>query len=70
MTIAWGEIAYEGYREHSHGKSLVSGSPIPPWDELPVNIQEAWEESARCVRQTCVNLIDQTYDEPINEMQE
>ncbi len=38
-----GQIAYEAYRKHSSGKSLVSGHPIPEWDRLPSEIQAAWE---------------------------
>lgn len=37
-----GQIAYEAYRNHSGGKSLISGATIPEWPDLPIAIQEAW----------------------------
>ena len=39
-------IAYEGYRAKSEGKSLVSGAPIPPFDDLPEAIKGAWRAAA------------------------
>lgn len=65
--IAWGEIAYECYREHSGGKSLVSGAAIPEWNKLSPDIQAAWKASAQGVRQTCINLIGMEHGEPVNE---
>lgn len=44
-----GSIAYEGYRDFSQGVSLVSGQAIPPWPELPGNIQAAWNAAAQSV---------------------
>lgn len=44
-----GKIAYEAYRTHSDGKSLVSGHPIPEWADLPMAIQAAWEKAADAV---------------------
>lgn len=66
-NLAWGEIAYESYREAAGGKSLATGHPIPPWDKLPVEIQVAWEVSAAAVRQTCANVLTQSFVEPVNE---
>ncbi len=45
----YGEVAYEGYREKSEGKSLASGEPIPMWADLPGPIQEAWNASAKAI---------------------
>ena len=42
----FGEAAYEGYCRKAGGRSLVDGATLPPWAELPENIQEAWEEAA------------------------
>lgn len=44
-----GKVAYDGYRDFSDGKSLISGQPIPEWEKLPENIQQAWEAAARAV---------------------
>jgi hypothetical protein len=44
----YGQRAYEGYRDKSEGKSLVSGDPIPLWDDLPDSIKNAWAQAAFC----------------------
>lgn len=44
-----GQVAYEAYRAHSDGKSLVSGAPIPQWHDLNGEIQEAWRAAAGAV---------------------
>lgn len=41
-----GKFNYEAYREFSDGKSLVSGEPIPAWDDLPQEIRSAWDWAA------------------------
>lgn len=45
-----GQIAYDAYRLHSGGKSLISGQPIPEWDALELVIQGAWEASGAAVQ--------------------
>jgi hypothetical protein len=45
-----GKIAYEAYANKAGGRSLVSGDNLPPWDNLPESIQEAWEAGAQAVR--------------------
>ncbi len=42
-------VAYEAYRANSGGKSLVSGQPIPEFEKLKPEIQEAWEAAAYAV---------------------
>lgn len=46
-----GQIAYEAYRNCSNGKSLVSGAPIPTWENLSAEIRAAWELAAFAVKQ-------------------
>lgn len=41
-----GMAAYESYRIVSDGKSLASGQPLPPWQELPGATREAWRAAA------------------------
>ena len=41
-----GQIAYEAYRDHSKGVSLVSQQPIPEWGFLGAEIKAAWEAAA------------------------
>lgn len=45
----YGQIAYEAYRAESDGKSLVSGQPLPAWDEQDERIAEAWMAAGRAV---------------------
>lgn len=51
MEHDYARIAYDAYRDHTGGKSLVSGQPIPGWDELPEPIQQAWEAAGSAVRE-------------------
>lgn len=44
-----GRIAYEAYRNHTGGISLVSKQPIPEWDALPGEIKAAWKVAAETV---------------------
>jgi hypothetical protein len=37
--------AYNGYRNHTGGKSLATGQTIPEWEQLRPDIQEAWRAS-------------------------
>ena len=45
--ITMGEIAYNAYREHTDGKSLVSGEGISFWQSLPDDIRAAWEAAGK-----------------------
>lgn len=38
---------YERYSEHTGGKSVVTGDPLPDWMDLGTKIQEAWAAAAR-----------------------
>lgn len=44
-----GRKAYEAYRNHTGGKSLATGQPIPDWCELPSTIQEAWDAAVAAI---------------------
>ena len=45
-----GQVAYEAYCETTDWKSLVSGQPLPAWDEAPDPLlEEAWEAAAEAV---------------------
>lgn len=41
--------AYEAYADHTGWKSLATGQPLPPWDELPAEIRRAWQVSTAWV---------------------
>ena len=47
-----GQVGYEAYGESSSGKSLISGQPLPDWEDLKTTIQDAWEHSADAVINT------------------
>lgn len=53
--LSLGQIAYDAYRNHAGGVSLVSGDPLPGWDELPERIQAAWEAAADSIRALASN---------------
>jgi hypothetical protein len=48
--IELGQVAYEGYKTCSDGRSLVSGESLPDWWQLQPNIREAWRASADAVK--------------------
>lgn len=45
-----GRVAYEGYFKQCGGKSLISGAPLPKWEDQSLAIREAWAYAAECVR--------------------
>lgn len=46
-----GKVAYEGYFAKCEGKSLISGSPLPKWEEQSPKIRAAWGAAADAVMQ-------------------
>jgi len=44
-----GRAAYDGYREYSDGKSLISGETLPEWEDQSAEIRAAWRAAADCV---------------------
>lgn len=44
-----GQVNYEGYYKASGGVSLISGAPLPTWEQQNPKICEAWEAAARDV---------------------
>lgn len=44
-----GEVAYSGYFVKCGGKSLISGSELPSWDEQSHEIRAAWQAAADAV---------------------
>ena len=44
-----GKIAYNAYYAYSDGKSLVSGQPLPTWEDQADEIKEAWESAGDAV---------------------
>lgn len=57
-----GQIAYTNYCRHSNGVSLISGAPLPSWDEQGEQIQEAWEVAAAAV---CLEQIARMMDDGV-----
>ena len=49
MPKTYGQIAYEAYCADSGGKSLVSGAPLPTWEETKPEIRGAWHAAANAV---------------------
>jgi hypothetical protein len=44
-----GKANYEGYFKRCEGKSLISGAPLPTWENQSEEIQDAWCEGASAV---------------------
>jgi hypothetical protein len=42
------KIAYEAYGASTGGKNY-QGLPMPPWDELPPAIRDAWDAATQAV---------------------
>ncbi len=53
LVVNLGQVAYDGYRASSDGKSLVSGAELPAWPDLPEPIREAWAAAADAVVAFC-----------------
>lgn len=58
-SIDIGQVAYEGYRAASDGRSLISGHPLPDWNDQAPQIREAWRAAADAVR-----MFDETSSSP------
>lgn len=43
-----GRIAYTAYGKRTDFKNYL-GKPLPPWDELPRNIQKSWIAAAGAI---------------------
>ena len=56
MTI--GQINYEGYCKESGNKSLISGAPLPPWQDVDPKIKAAWEAGAKAVVGRVASFLD------------
>lgn len=51
-----GEVAYEGYRDHTGGLTW-NGYPMPMWADLKPDTRAAWEASACAVRRGLLALV-------------
>jgi hypothetical protein len=47
--LAGGRIAYEAYSDAIGGRSFVTNTPLPPWDEVDPLIRKAWIAAAQAV---------------------
>lgn len=45
----FGRTAYEAYCNHTNNKSLVTGAELPKWEDLKLEIQDAWIATADAV---------------------
>lgn len=50
--------AYKAYSKHTGGRSLATGDPLPLWEELPIEIQDAWRASTEAVLRGVVANIE------------
>ena len=47
--VELGQVAYEAYARHAEWRSLRTGEPLQQWEDLPLDIQDAWKASAFAV---------------------
>lgn len=43
------KVAYDAYVQAAGGKSLVSGDPLPAFEDLPQMIRWAWDAASQAV---------------------
>ena len=48
MNITIGQIAFEAYSKAKQGKTY-DDKPIPHWNDVSADVQQAWEAAARAV---------------------
>lgn len=46
---SYGQIAYEAYCESTEWRSLVTKAPLPQWNNVKPEIQNAWIKAANAV---------------------
>lgn len=46
-----GQIAFEAYSAHTHGRSLATGDQLPQWKDLPEEVKDAWRTAGSFLRQ-------------------
>lgn len=49
MKKTYGQVAYEGYLNFTGDKSLITGQPLPTWEENSSELKAAWEAAAGAV---------------------
>lgn len=49
MEESLGYVAYEGYMIACNSRSLISGDPLPSWEDQDPRIREAWNVVAEAV---------------------
>lgn len=47
--IRSGQLAYEAYCEYTGWKSLISGAPLPKWEDVKPEIKASWKASAEAI---------------------
>lgn len=49
------KIAYDAYCESANWKSLITGDKLPPFEDLPQDIRNAWLAAAHAVDEERIN---------------
>lgn len=49
-----GQLAYEAYCAHTDWKSLISGAPLPQWDDVKPEIKAAWKTVTQALMNECI----------------
>jgi hypothetical protein len=68
-----GEVLYNGYCAKTKWKSLATGQPLPAWEALRPDIQEAWHASALALEHFIDDAAERTepdYAEVVRRLQD
>jgi hypothetical protein len=57
-ALQLGKTAYAAYFKFSDGKSLISGAPLPAWEDQAPNIQAAWQAAGQAAVDAATGSID------------
>jgi hypothetical protein len=47
--VTLGKVAYDAYFSHCGGKSLITGLPLPIWENQAEAIKAAWDAAGQAV---------------------
>lgn len=63
-----GEIAYDGYRDHTGGKTW-NGYDMPHWADLGEHVRSAWEAGAKAAQRQVLNTVVGLMEQAIAEQE-
>lgn len=59
MPPTLAQVLYEAYCEQAGWRSLATGDPLPPWNDLKPSIQVGWQASAVAAGKYFKQVVDE-----------